>query len=259
MRTSIKENLDTSAQFETLRDIIVGKQEFAKEEEFALFKEEVFQKLNALEQMLNDKERFESKIVESKERVIDVVSPKMGKIIRASVNAQIEKINEKIREASTQLSDLLSPRKILKKLRGKDKVYYSDYPSIVQLFVIESDTGLMFGKFEKEQLNDPDMMTGLLTSIKTFAESSLSIPDAEVGLIDYGDYFIKLFNYGTYYFALVFNGKQNNDFENFINEEIDAFANQYTHQLISPNRMSMDIDVLLKQYFDKTCEKLEKK
>lgn len=259
MRSSIQEDINTTGQFETLRNIIVGKQDFVREEEYRQFQNEVLSKLDALESMIKDKDRFESQIVESKERVVDVVSPKMGKIIRTSINLQIEKINEKIRETSTQLSDLVNPKKIYQKMIGRKKIYYADYPKIIQLFVIERDSGLMIGKYEKEQLNDPDMMTGLLTSIKTFAESSLSIKDAEVGLIDYGDYFIKLFNYGTYYFALVFSGKQNTDFENFIYAEIDAFTTQYTDQLVSYDRVQDDLDKNLQLYFDETCEKLEKK
>lgn len=258
MRSTAKE-VDATAQFESLRNIIVGKQDFVQENDYLAFQQEVLSKLEALESQLHDKARFEAQIVDSKERIIDVIIPKMGKIIRSSINLQIEKINERLRETSTRVSDLISPKTIWYKLRGKKKTYYSDYPQIVQLLVIERESGLLMGKYEKQRLKDPDMMTGLLTSIKTFAETTLNIPDAEVGMIDYGDNFIKLFNYGSYYFALVFSGKQNTDFENFIYTEIDSFANSYTHLLIAQDRNQTELDRELSKYFEQTCEKLEKK
>ena len=246
-------------EFDVLRSIIVGEQNYVDNDDFQSFKKEVIERLNRLELLNQDRTHFDNRIVTSKERILDVVSPQMGKIIRTSLSLQIERINAKIREASSKVSDMFTIKYVWNRILGKRQIQYLDYPNIVQLFIIEKDTGLLLGKFEKEKINDPDIVTGILTSIKVFAESSLNVQDAEVGMIDYGDYFIKMFNYGTFYFALILTGRQNPDFEKFIIEEIDGFAQISMKHLTRSDREDLSFDREINEYFEKTCLKLEKR
>ncbi len=259
MSTETMQYQEQGADFDELRSIIVGEQNFAHQEEFIAFQKLVLERLDQLEAKIEDKVTFETKLVGSKDRMVDVISPQMGKIIRSSVNHQVEKVVEKITETSNKVYSIFTLKGLKQRLFGEPKTIYANYPKIIQLFIIEKDSGLLIGKFEKERITDPDMMTGILTSVKAFAESSLDLNDAEIGLIDYGEYFIKMFSYGTYYFALVLTGTQNRDFEDFIVGEIEGFANLHVKHLTNPNRANIDFDLEIDTYFEATCQKLEKK
>ncbi len=253
---------DGKSEFDELRNIIVGAEPYAREQEFHAFKEEVFGRLDQLEKRIEDRIAFEAKLVKSKSKMVDVISPQMGQIIRASVTLKIQELQDQIASTSRKFSNLFGLKPAIKKMLGMEVVekhIFIDYPKIIQLFIIEQDTGLLIGKFEKERIADPDLMTGILTSVKAFAESSLAVNDAQIGMIDYGQYFIKMFNYGTYYFALVMTGTPNPDFEHLIAEEIDAFAHMHTGYLIDKERVNIDFDQEINTYFKKTCEKLEKR
>lgn len=242
---------NTSGDLNTLRTIIVGN-EVCDRNELLELRSEILQRLDDLEKKIIEKNNFGSHLVKSKDQVVDIVSPNLGLIIRKSVAAQIEKINNRFSSPSFSIKSLFS--------RNKSVKY--EHPEIVQIFIIDKNSGLLIGQYERKTLAELDMMAGMLTAIKSFAETALSKNTSEVNLIEYGDYSIRITNYGTFYLAVIFEGFNNPIFDEFLSDEIDNFC-QHHIQLLSPTndqeRSKLENESIINSYFDKTCQTLQEK
>lgn len=209
-------------------------------------------------------DRFNVKLVDSKGQLIDVLGPQMGKLIRKSVASQVEQLNKRLQESTSQFLRIFNFKRHIDRLMGKTQIHQLNHPQIAQLLIIEKESGLLLGKYERKELvqADADALAGMFTAIKSFAESAINSDQAELDLIDYGDYSIKLMNYGTYYYSIIFSGRYTPDFEKILVEGIDAFADKHIKELRDYGDQEQSIEAnekIIKPYFDKLCQRLERK
>lgn len=242
---------NTSQDLNTLRTIILGN-EVCDRNELDQFRSEILRRLDSIEQKIVEKNNFGSHLVKSKDHVVDIVSPNLGLIIRKSVAAQIEKLNNRFSSPSFSIKSLFS---------RKNSLEY-EHPEIVQIFIIDKNSGLLIGQYERRTLAEVDMMAGMLTAIKSFAETALSKNTSEVNLIEYGDYSIRITNYGTFYLSVIFEGFNNPIFDEFLSDEIDNFCKHHIEQLSltsNQERSKLENESIINPYFDKTCQNLQEK
>ncbi len=248
-------------EYEELKTILLGEKHYTHLEEYESFKAEVFSKLDSIEALVRSSQHFEAQATQSKEAIIDIVSPNMGRIIKVSINNQIEALNQRIKEISDSITQRLSIRGIIKRLFRKDETISAQeiYPRIMQILIIDNGSGLLKANFDRVRLQDPDMMSAIITSVKTFAESSLAVDNAEIGHIDYVDFGVNFYPYGSYYYAIVLDGQSTPSFDIEIAEAINEFSLAHLSDFSDTPADSDQLNQVCKEYFESLCERLERK
>jgi len=209
-------------------------------------------------------ELFNEKLAGSQTQLIDLLGPQFGRLIRRSIQNEVDKISAKIE--STKAS--LGPTNILNKIKSKfgygKKVKISDIaaPEIVDVIAIDNETGLLLGRFSQQEHTDMDILAGMLDAIRSFAETAFVKKNNQLDLIEYDRYKIKLYGYGSIYYAVIITGRVIPEFKIFIENELDEFTNTI-YSTLSSSYSTEDITARMTEemqiYFRETCKKLERK
>jgi len=105
-------------------------------------------------------------------------------------------------------------------------------PTIEQIMVIEKGSGLIISEYTKTQNIDQDMVGGLLTAIKSFAEDAFEKNNQELQYIEYNSFHIHLQNFSSYYIAVVISGPYNVIFKSKLEDDLKDEAS-FTKKLKS--------------------------
>lgn len=190
------------------------------EERFKEFVEEMPKKLGpAITQTLK------SEIKKSQDAVAEALYPIMGKMIKKYVQAEIKKLNENINSKIKSSFSFTSPFRRGKKRTNAATLLKQEYKGFVEnVMVIEKGSGILKANYAKTQNIDEDMMAGMLTAIKSFAEDAFAKANLELERIDYELYTIHLQNFSNYYIAVVISGIYDDEFKDKLEDVLLDFA-----------------------------------
>ncbi len=193
--------------FEELRHLILQ----SDRENYAKQNEELLAKIDELERELNDPEKFARVIQHSKEEVIDVLGPVMGKMIKKFISSEMEKLKQNIETKSKAIfSFKFLKRKIKSKVTGISESDLAINDAIdcrlLQIFVIEKKSGLLIGEYSPKNILEPDLVAGMLSAIKSFVESAFGQENSDLESLEYSSYKILMYNFNRFYFACVMEG-----------------------------------------------------
>lgn len=154
---------------------------------------------------------IEQKLKDSQQQILDIVYPVMGKMITKFVNLQMQQLKEGI---DAQINGIFSRQGFVKHIKNRILgvktsdmlIAAADKPILEEIFVIERDSGLMFGSAALFPSVNRDVVAGMLTAIKSFVEDAFERDNEDLEMIQYGTYRILLQNYPFYYFALALSG-----------------------------------------------------
>ena len=154
---------------------------------------------------------IEQKLKDSQQQILDIVYPVMGKMITKFVNLQMHQLKEGI---DAQINGIFSRQGFVKHIKNRILgvktsdmlIAAADKPILEEIFVIERDSGLMFGSAALFPSVNRDVVAGMLTAIKSFVEDAFERDNEDLEMIQYGTYRILLQNYPFYYFALALSG-----------------------------------------------------
>ena len=154
---------------------------------------------------------IEQKLRDSQQQILDIVYPVMGKMITKFVNLQMQQLKEGI---DAQINGIFSRQGFVKHVKNRILgvktsdmlIAATDKPILEEIFVIERDSGLMFGSAALFPSVNRDVVAGMLTAIKSFVEDAFERDNEDLEMIQYGTYRILLQNYPFYYFALALSG-----------------------------------------------------
>lgn len=185
--------MDSKNQFEELRKIILDDDREENNER----NERLLEKIDVLEKQLNDPDEFVKVLHNSKEQVVDMLGPHVGKLIRKFIRSEMERITEEINKRRKAIFsfDFL-----------KSKKKNAANGQLEQVFIIHKDSGLVIGEYGNEDTIEPDLIASMLTAIKSFVQSAFGDGDSDLESLEYGDYTILLFNFEQFYFALITEG-----------------------------------------------------
>ena len=237
--------------FEQLRNLILE----SDRENYAEQNERILAKLNELERELNDPEKFAAVIQQSKAEIIDVLGPVLGKMMKKFIASEITRINENIEKQSKAIFSFQFLKHTIKnKMAGVSKgdaaIDQAMGGSLLQIFVIDKNSGLLIGEYSPQNILEPDLVAGMLSAIKSFVESAFGQENSELESLEYSSYKILLYNFNRFYFACVMEG--------FIDAELraqlqDDFLDLTDHQL---GTISLkNIDDTLKQRVELELDK----
>ena len=154
---------------------------------------------------------IEQKLKDSQQQILDIVYPVMGKMITKFVNLQMQQLKESI---DAQINGIFSRQGFVKHIKNRILgvktsdmlIAAADKPILEEIFVIERNSGLMFGSAALFPSLNRDVVAGMLTAIKSFVEDAFERDNEDLEMIQYGTYRILLQNYPFYYFALALSG-----------------------------------------------------
>jgi len=195
-------------------------------------------------------EALENQIKNSKDKVVEALYPIMGKMIKRYVQNEIKLLSEKINK---KMSNTFSfKRKVRSVFTGANEgdIILSELIEleVLQVLVIEKNSGILLGTFAKEDTIDKDMISGMLTAIKSFVEDAFEKGNQNLETIEYELYNIHIQNFHSYYIATVISGALSvKDKDSIENKTIDI-AKEINE--ITPPQTEEKINSILERYFD---------
>ncbi len=245
-----------------LRNLLLSDDRVRIESQFDGYKSELLSAIQKVESEISDPEKFSVHLSKNKTTMIDILGPMMGQMIKKYVEAEIEKINEKISNSRNWFKNKLTNLFVPKSKRTRDSLSKIGTPEIKQVLLIERDSGLLLGKYSDDRDVDTDIIAGMFTAIKSFADTAFSSEENELEFIHYKDHKIRLFPYGTLYFAIVFTGRDTVVLNEILTAGISDFMDRYYERyLATQHRASLydDISGLIEKEFKEICKTLEQK
>ena len=241
-----------------LKDILLtDEREYAqKVEEKLRVVEDVINKQNQLservnpiiEQKLNDfileipktlgpsiTEALKTEIKNSQDAVVEALFPIIGKMIKKYVQQEMQILSEQI---NAKMNSAFTFEGLKRKFKSK-KTGVSEgdlilqelsQPKIDQIMVIEKGSGIIISEYSKTQSIDEDMVSGMLTAIKSFAEDAFEKDNQELQYIEYDSFHIHLQNFSAYYIAVIISGPYNVVFKSKLEDRLLDFAQNYINK-----------------------------
>ncbi|WP_298313876.1 cell envelope biogenesis protein OmpA [uncultured Aquimarina sp.] len=176
-------------------------------------------------------EALKEEIKNSQDAVVEALFPIIGKMIKKYIAHEMkllsENINRKTRQAFSFKNWFKRTKARAQGISNGDLVI-TDYakPRLIQMFVIEKDSGLLIADYSplSENTVDKDMVAGMLTAIKSFVEDAFQGGNQNLETIEYELYTIHVQNFYSYYIAAVISGAYNMMFKEVLEDQIINFA-----------------------------------
>lgn len=197
---------------------------------------------------------LKQEIANSKDAVVEAMYPIMGQMIKKYIASELKRISE---EVNTKVNDAVSFDTFKRKFRAwfsgssESEVLLSelDKPVINEIFAIQKGSGILFGSYSPNSLVDKDMVSGMLTAIKSFVEDAFQGGSQNLESIDYELYSIHVQNFHSYYIAVVISGTYTNAFENKLENSLLKASKSLSSRIDSLSRE--EVDTILKSFFKK--------
>lgn len=252
--------MDEKDKLEILKDILL-----ADEHEFEA---KISRRIEQLEQTVNEREKLSEKVDPiiafqlqefkesipenlgptitetlrkeikiNKDVVVDALYPILGKMIKKYVAQEMKLLSDKMNNQLSFLS--IGKRKFRSFFTGKkeEELMMDDLATarIQQVLLIEKDSGILKASFSQSDAMDEEMVSGMLTAIKSFVEDAFNQRDQNLELIEYELYRIHLQSFATHYVAVVISGNFVLSAKNKLQDIIFDFYNSF---------MAMNLDLV---------------
>jgi hypothetical protein len=180
---------------------------------------------------------LKKEIQNHKDEVVDALYPVLGKMVKKYVAQEIKVLSEKI---DNQLSFISAWKRRIRAFFGGSKekeLLLRELASekIEQVLLIERDSGLLKANFSRTDTIDKEMISGMLTAIKTFVEDAFHQKNQELELIEYELYNIHIQSFVNYYVAVVISGSYSLKTKNRVQDIIFNFYHNF---------MEMNLDLI---------------
>lgn len=180
---------------------------------------------------------LKEEIRNSRDEVVDALYPILGKMVKKYVAQEMKLLSEKM---DNQFSFLKGwGRKFSYMFKGnKEKERLLNDLSatrIEQVLLIEKDSGILKGSYSVASTIDEEMVSGMLTAIKSFVEDAFHQKNQNLELIEYELYHIHIQSFVNYYVAVVVSGNYTTRAKNKIQDIIFDFYKNF---------MEMNLDLV---------------
>ncbi len=195
-------------------------------------------------------ESLKNEIANSKDAVVDALFPIIGKMIKKYIQQEFKILSDKI---NAQLQKSFSfknwTRKFKSKVSGIDEenliIQELAKTEIHEIFIIEKNSGILIANFSKAKTIDKDVLSAMLTAIKSFVEDAFKTGNDSLESIEYGLYNIHIQNFNSYYFAVVAHGVFDSAYKGKLEYELLNFAEK--HLTKGPKK---NISIKLAEFFN---------
>lgn len=194
------------------------------------------------------------KLANSKEELLEAIYPIMGKLIKKYITLQFQLLQERIDQqlkfgiwyrVKTKFSSFFFGVK-------QEEVILNDLmdATIDNIFIIQKHSGLLIASTNSNPQNEDDLLAGMMTAIKSFAEDAFDRNGAELEVISYNNYQLLLESYYSYYFVVAVSGKISSHQSALIHEKMNNFAAKYLNRnQVKSGQFSHALSINLKSFF----------
>jgi len=194
---------------------------------------------------------LKEEIKNSKDAVVEALYPIMGKMIKKYIQNEIKMLSERInKQVQSSFSFKNWKRKFKSKVTGvsEEEIILSNLikPEIEQIFIIEKDSGILSGSYSKKETIDKDLISGMLTAIKSFVEDAFSAGNQDLESIEYELYNIHIQNFHAYYIALVISGAYNQTYKNKLENKLLNFSEHLAKDHVDQQDLSKELEIYFK-------------
>lgn len=181
---------------------------------------------------------LKEQISTQKDEVVDALFPILGKMIKKYIAQEIKLVTEKIDNQFSFVSRLkLRLRSLFSGKKERELILQELTPAYIeQVFLIEKDSGLLKASYSKRKTIDEDMISGMLTAIKSFVEDAFNKKGEQLELIEYELYQIQLQSFVTHYIAIVVSGNFSTKAKSKLQDRVFNFYNRF---------MAMNVDLVV--------------
>lgn len=248
-------------KFEVLKDILF--------EDARKRNEELASKVNAIDEIISDREKLEPRIAliledqvefleknfpqlfgnaitasirkqikESQEEVVDALYPIMGKMVKKYIYRELALLSERI---DRQLEKAFSWEGWVTRIKAwcggvsEKEIIMKGLarPHLEEVFIIQQHTGLLIGSYSKNNTLDKDMIAGMLTAIKSFVKDAFRGGGQELETIEYENYKLVISNLRSFYVVLVFTGFMNAGFRSELDDMLVDFQKEVLEKYLA--------------------------
>lgn len=166
-------------------------------------------------------------IRDSQDEVVEALYPIMGKLIKKAIVSEITKLSDSINKT---IKEKFSFKGVFTRfIKGKSSdagVVLQEVfaPIIEEVFVIEKDSGLLSGSYTRASVADKDMVSGMLTAIKSFAEEAFYKEDQNLEDIKFDNLHLTIKNFKSIYIAIATSGVLNGEFKDNLADNVNNLA-----------------------------------
>ena len=197
---------------------------------------------------------LKEQIANSQDQVVEALYPIMGKMIKRYIASEIAKLSEDINKKVNNTFSLVSlKRKLTSTFTGAKEgdlmLSELDKPKVNEIFAIQKGSGILLGNYSLSNTVDKDMISGMLTAIKSFVEDAFQGGDQSLESIQYELYSIHVQNFHSYYIAVVISGNYTKSYESILENKLYKVSRKLSSGVNSLSRE--EVDEVLKSLFKK--------
>lgn len=168
------------------------------------------------------------KLSDSQDEIVNMIYPRLNTIIKKFITAQFQILKEGIDTQVKTVQNRFSPKNIFNRFFGpsESEIVLSqlDHPEIHEIYLVQRESGLLLGSYARETNTDQDVIAGMLTAIKSFAEDAFNRGKEDLEMIQYENYKIFLQNLPSYYFAVAMTGSISTSEKENLSNKLTIFA-----------------------------------
>lgn len=187
---------------------------------------------------------LKTQIGESRDEVVQVLYPIIGQMIKKFIQKEIQVLTERI---DAQLQDAFSFDQILLRIKAmfggakysESLIKNANRAEVLEVFIIEEDSGLLMGSYSRSDTIDKDMIAGMLTAIKSFVNDAFEQKDQSLETIEYDLYKIYIQHFKKFYVAVVLSGNMDAQFKSDLDDSILKFVKDNTMTAAGMDTSSM--------------------
>lgn len=192
---------------------------------------------------------LKEEIKNSQDAVVEALFPIMGKMIKKYVAHEMEMLKESINAKTKSIFSFSSfKRKAKSKFTGisEEDLIVSELaePKIEEVFVIEKGSGIIQGHYSNTERIDKDMVSGMITAIKSFVEDAFEGKSENLEAISYELYNIHIEDFHKIYMAVVVSGSYTTMYKEVLEDLLLNFS-----ETLSKNKDNKTCDELLIEFF----------
>ena len=174
-------------------------------------------------------------IKESRDDVVQALFPIIGQMIKKYIQQEIQVLTEKIDqqfEAALSFDNLLIRVKawISGVSYAEIILRNSNEPQIHEIFLVDSESGILQASYSRHKKFDQDMVAGMLTAIKAFVEDAFEEGNQNLETINYELFKIYIQNFNRFYLAVVVSGSFDTAFKSKLDDTILKFVKEITYK-----------------------------
>lgn len=189
---------------------------------------------------------LKEQIANSQDQVVEALYPILGKMVKRYIQNELrllsDNINNKVNNTFTFKGLQRKLKALFTGVKESDLILSElDAVKLLEVFVIKKGSGMLLGNYSNQQTLDKDMISGMLTAIKSFVEDAFQGESQNLEGIEYELNRIHIQNFHSYYLAAVVSGNFTPQLESELEDLILQHSDNLSELLQTAGRENVDI------------------